>query len=99
MIYHNCPICYKWGTSGFCKDQDTFFDHIQNHTWLVGDHNVEDCADCQNTLDILKLIVEKIIDNDKRIKQKISPREYLIIIPFHTEKIFFTIPPKRGYYF
>lgn len=99
LIYHNCPICYKCGTSGFCKDQDTFVKHILNHPWLVGNHNVEDCADCQNTLKILKLIVETIIDNNKRIKQKLSSREYLFVFTLHTERIFFTIPAKRGHYF
>ena len=99
LIYYNCPICFKCGTSGFCEDQTTFFEHIKNHPWQVGNHNIEDCINCQNVLDILKIVIEKISRNDNRIKQKLAPREYLFLIPLHNEIIYFSIPPKRGHYF
>lgn len=98
-IYNDCIVCNNWGTSGFCKDQDTFVEHIQNHPWLVGNHNVDDCTDCQMVLGILKIAVEKIIGNDNRVKQGLPPREYLFIIPFHNEIIHFCIPAKGGYFY
>jgi hypothetical protein len=99
LIYHNCIICNKWGTSGFSKDQDTLVKHIKNHPWLVGDHNVEDCVSCSQTLEIQKIIVGKILENDNRVKQGLLQRECLFIIPLHDELIHFCIPSKGGYYF